>query len=225
MLTLLFSLRDCCRTRAALQAEILAPRHQLLVLQRSSRRHRLRLGWADRVLWAWLSRLWNDWQSALLIVKPETVIAWHRRGFRLYWTWKSRRCEGRPTVSPEVRNLIRQMSLANPRWGAPRIHGELLKLGIQISQGTVAKYMVRRRKPPSQSLCLLKTPYALFRLNLRLRICRHLHHGFGHSFLAVDPHLVLQDLSLAKIGYLLLRRLIHLLRSFLQRSECACGGS
>lgn len=151
MLTLLFSLRDCCRTRAALQAEILALRHQLLVLQRSSRGHRLRLGWADRVLWAWLSRLWNDWQSALLIVKPETVVAWHRRGFRLYWTWKGRRCEGRPTVSPEVRNLIRQMSLANPRWGAPRIHGELLKLGIQISQGTVAKYMVRRRNPRSQS--------------------------------------------------------------------------
>src|SRR5467141_432689 len=139
MLTLLFSLRDCFRARAALQAEILALRHQLLVLQRSSRPHKLRLGWADRVLWVWLSRLWTDWRSALLIVKPETVVAWHRRGFRLYWTWKSRRCEGRPTASPEVRNLIRQMSLANPRWGAPRIHGELLKLGIQISQGTVAK--------------------------------------------------------------------------------------
>src|SRR6266446_1486706 len=151
MLTLLFSLRDCFRARAALQAEILALRHQLLVLQRSSRPHKLHLGWADRVLWVWLSRLWNDWRSALLIVRPETVIAWHRRGFRLYWTWKSRRCEGRPTASPEVRNLIRQMSTANPLWGAPRIHGELLKLGIQISQGTVAKYMVRQRKPPSQT--------------------------------------------------------------------------
>ncbi len=150
MLTLLFSLRDCFRARAVLQAEILALRHQLLVLQRSSRPHKLRLGWADRVLWVWLSRLWNDWRSALLIVKPETVVAWHCRGFRLYWTWKSRRCEGRPSLSPEVRNLIRQMSLANPRWGAPRIHGELLKLGIQISQGTVAKYMVRHKKPPSQ---------------------------------------------------------------------------
>src|SRR5256884_8317357 len=86
-----------------------------------------------------------------LLVKPETVIAWHRQGFRLYGRWKSRCGEGRPTVSPEVRNLIRHMSLANPRWGAPRIHGELLKLGIQVSQATVAKYMVRHRKPPSQS--------------------------------------------------------------------------
>src|SRR5712692_3183104 len=151
MLTLLFSLRDCFRARAALQAEILALRHQLLVLQRSSRPHKLHLGWADRVLWVWLSRLWNDWRSALLIVRPETVIAWHRRGFRLYWTWKSRRCEGRPTVSPEVRNLIRKISLANSRWGAPRIHGELLKIGIEVSQATVAKYMARYRKPLSQT--------------------------------------------------------------------------
>src|SRR5213082_1829788 len=151
MLTLLLSLRDCFRARAFLQAEILALRHQLLVLQRSNRGHKLRLGWADRVLWVWLSRLWNDWRSALLLVKPETVIAWHRKGFRLYWRWKSRCCEGRPTVYSEVRNLIRHMSLANPRWGAPRIHGELLKLGIQVSQATVAKYMVRHRKPPSQS--------------------------------------------------------------------------
>src|SRR5258708_29619181 len=151
MLTLLFSRRDCFRARAVLQAETFALRHQLLVLQRSSRGHRLRLRWADRVLGVWLSQLWNDWRSALLLVKPETVVAWHRRGLRLYWRWKSRRCEGRPTVSPEVRNLIHQMSLANPRWGAPRIHGELLKLGIQISQGTVAKCMVGRRKPRSQS--------------------------------------------------------------------------
>src|SRR5690348_2792709 len=151
MLTLLFSLRDCFRARALLQAEILALRHQLLVLQRSSRGHRLRLRFSDRVLWVWLSRMWNDWRSALLLVKPETVIAWHRKGFRLYWRWKSRRCQGRPTVSLEVRNLIRHMSLANSRWGAPRIHGELLKLGIQVSQATVAKYMVRHRKPPSPS--------------------------------------------------------------------------
>src|SRR5712664_262023 len=151
MLTLLFSLRDCFRARAVLQAEILALRHQILVLQRSSRGRRLRLRWADRVLWVWLSRLWNDWRSALLLVKPETVIAGHRRGFCLYWRRKSRRFGGRPSLSPEVRNLIRQMSLANPRWGAPRIHGELLKLGIQVSQGTVARYMVRHKKPPSQT--------------------------------------------------------------------------
>src|SRR5712664_2566628 len=148
MFTLLFSVRDCFRARAVLQAEILALRHQLLVLQRSSRPHKLRLGWADRVLWVWLSRLWNDWRSALLIVKPETVVAWHRKGFRLYWRWKSRRCDGRPSASLEVRSLIRQMSLANPRWGAPRIHGELLKIGIEVSQATVAKYMARQRSHP-----------------------------------------------------------------------------
>jgi putative transposase len=145
MLTLLFSLRDCFRARAVLQAEILALRHQLLILHRSSRERRLRLRWTDRLLWVWLSRLWNDWRSALLIVKPETVIAWHRKGFRLYWTWKSRCCAGRHSISAEVRNLIHQMSLANPRWGAPRIHGELLKIGIEVSQATVAKYMVRKK--------------------------------------------------------------------------------
>src|SRR5467141_2261105 len=151
MLTLLFSLRDCFRARAFLQAEILALRHQLLVLQRSNYGHKLRLGWADRVLWVWLSRLWNDWRSALLLVKPETVIAWQSKGFRLYWRWKSRHLEGRPSVSNEVRNLIRKMSLANSRWGAPRIHGELLRIGIEVSQATVAKYIVRHRKPLSQT--------------------------------------------------------------------------
>lgn len=148
--SLLLTLRDCFRGRATLQAEILALRHQLVVLQRSNP-HRLRLNPCDRIFWVWLSRLWADWRSALLIVKPETVIAWHRKGFRLYWAWKSRNRNGRPSVSSEVRDLIRRMSLANPRWGAPRIHGELLKLGIPVSQATVAKYMIRSRKPPSQT--------------------------------------------------------------------------
>ncbi len=95
---------------------------------------------------------WSGWRCALAMVKPETVIAWHRKGFRLYWTWKSRRGRpGRPQVSREVRDLIRKMSLANPLWGAPRIHGELLKIGIQLSQATAAKYMERHRKPPSQT--------------------------------------------------------------------------
>lgn len=86
-----------------------------------------------------------------MIVKPETVIAWHRRGFRLYWSWESRHSPGRPSVSAEVIALIRKMSQANPRWGAPRIHGELLKLGFELCEATVAKYMVRHRKPPSQT--------------------------------------------------------------------------
>src|SRR5258708_22075458 len=113
MLNLLFSLRDCFRTRAVLQAEILALRHQLLVLQRSTRGHRLRLRWADRILWVWLSQLWNDWRSALLLVQPETVISWHRKGFRLYWNWKSHHLEGRPSSSTDVRYLSRPMLLAH----------------------------------------------------------------------------------------------------------------
>jgi putative transposase len=151
MLGPIYGLCDCFRSRFALQAEILALRHQLLVLQRANRGRKLRFGRTDRVLWVWLSRLWINWRSALLIVKPETVIAWHRQGFRLYWNWKSRHALGRPSVSREVVELIRKMSLANPRWGAPRIHGELLKLGFDLSQASVAKYMVRPRKPPSQT--------------------------------------------------------------------------
>jgi putative transposase len=151
MFLLLSSIRRGFRTRAALQAEIFALRHQLLILQRCNRNHRLRLNFADRIVWVWLSHLWSGWQSALTIVKPETVIAWHRKGFRLYWKWKSRHALGRPRVSREVIELIRKMSLANPRWGAPRIHGELLKLGFELSQATVAKYIVRRQNPPSQT--------------------------------------------------------------------------
>ncbi len=155
MLTTIFllfsSIWQGFRTRAALQAEILALRHQLLVLQRSNRGHRLSLGRADRLLWVWLSRLWSGWQSTLVMVKPETVIAWHRQGLRLYWRWKSRHPVGRPSLSREVIDLIRKVSLANPRWGAPRIHGELMKLGFELSQATVTKYMVRLRKPPSQT--------------------------------------------------------------------------
>ncbi len=151
LLSALVSIQAWFRTRVALQVEILALRHQLTVLKRSQSR-RLRLDSADRLLWVWLSRVGSGWRSALVIVKPETVISWHRRGFCLYWTWKSRRGKpGRPGVSREVRNLIRKMSLANPLWGAPRIHGELLKLGIDVSQATVAKYMARQRRPPSQT--------------------------------------------------------------------------
>ena len=143
--TLLGTIRSCFQTRAALQLEILALRHQINVLRRLQR-GRIRLTEVDRLLWAWLLNLWSGWRSALIIVRPETVLAWHRRGFRLYWTWKSRRSRtGRPEVARESRELIRKMSLANPLWGAPRIHGELLKLGIEVCQATVAKYMARRR--------------------------------------------------------------------------------
>ena len=149
LLSFALTLRTWARSRAALQLEVLALRHQLQVLQRS--RRRIRLAKADRWLWALLSRIWTGWRTALMIVKPETVIAWHRRGFRLWWAWKSRRRLGRPTVPADVRTLIRTMAQANARWGAPRIHGELLKLGIDVCQATVAKYMGRRRQPPSQT--------------------------------------------------------------------------
>jgi putative transposase len=150
LLSLLLTLRTWAHSRAVLQLEILALRHQLQVLQRT-RSRRVRLAKTDRWLWDLLSRFWIGWRTALVIVKPETVIAWHRQGFRLWWTWKGRRRLGRPTVPADVRALIRMMAQANPRWGAPRIHGELLKLGIDVSQATVAKYMGRRRQPPSQT--------------------------------------------------------------------------
>ncbi len=105
LVSLLFSLPACIPTRAALQTEILALRHQLLVLQRSNNGHRLRWRATDRLLGVWLSRLWTDWRSALILVKPQTVIAWHRKGFQLYWTWKSRHREARPSVSREVADL------------------------------------------------------------------------------------------------------------------------
>lgn len=143
--------RNWLRTRVQLQLEILALHHQLSVLQREQNR-RPRLTPFDRIFWVWLYRLWPGCLSALVIVKPETVIGWHRKGFRAFWTWKSRRGKpGRPPVPKDVRELIRRMCRENPLWGAPRIHGELMKLGIEASQATVSRYMVRHRKPPSQT--------------------------------------------------------------------------
>jgi len=114
-ISLLLTFRDGARSRAGLQLEILALRHQLHILERSQVR-RLRLTRVDRLLWVWFSRVWCRWRTALVIVKPDTVIAWQRRGFRLFWTWKSRHRTGRPTVPHEVRTLIRTMSAANPLW-------------------------------------------------------------------------------------------------------------
>jgi putative transposase len=132
--TLLATVSSIFRSRAALELENLALRHQIGVLQRSARK-RPKLTSGDRRLWICLSRLWHDWRSALSIVKPETVLAWHRAGFRLFWNWKVRRGQpGRPVISLEVRNLIRKMCRDNPTRGAPRIHGELLKLGMDIGE-------------------------------------------------------------------------------------------
>ncbi|MFQ5899199.1 MAG: integrase core domain-containing protein [Candidatus Methylomirabilia bacterium] len=138
------------RTRRSLVLEPLALRHQLAVLQRSSPRPRWRH--RDRFFWVLLCRTWSGWADAVSLVKPETAIRWPRTGFRLFWAQKSRRTgHGRPPVSPEGRALIRRMSNANPLWDAPRIHGELQKLGLAISQAAVSKYMVRQRRPPSQT--------------------------------------------------------------------------
>src|SRR5262245_55439626 len=150
LISVLATFNGVLRFRAALHLEILARRRQLQVVQRSRPRRR-RLAKIDRWLWVWLSRSWNGWRMALVIGRPETVTAWHRQGFRAFWTWKSLQRGGRPPVPPDVRTLIRTMSRENPLWGAPRIHGELLKLGLNVSEATVAKYMARPRTPPSQS--------------------------------------------------------------------------
>jgi putative transposase len=147
---LIASLSGCLRSRAALQLEIIALRHQIGVLQRSVKRPKLTS--ADRLLWAWLCSVWHDWRSGVHIIKASTVVGWHRKGFRLFWTWKIRHGKpGRPVVPKEVRELIRTMSRENPLWGAPKIHGELLKLGVAIGETSVSKYMLRCRRPPSQT--------------------------------------------------------------------------
>jgi transposase InsO family protein len=137
------------RSRAELEAEILVLRHQLNVLHRKSP-GRLAFSSIDRVVFAGMYTLAPNILDALKIVKPETVLRWHRGGFRAYWRWKSRPRGGRPSTPAEIRDLIREMSIANPLWGAPRIHGELLKLGIDVGQTTVAKYMAKTTRPPSQ---------------------------------------------------------------------------
>src|SRR5436190_7940329 len=137
------------RSRPALEAEILVLRQQLNVLRRKSPK-RLAFSKVDPLVFAGLYRVAPGVLDALKILEPQTVIRWHRAGFRAYWRWKSRPHGGRPKTPAAIRQLIRDMSIANPLWGAPRIHGELLKLGIDVGQTTVAKYMARRRQPPSQ---------------------------------------------------------------------------
>ena len=137
------------RSRAALEAEVLVLKQQIIVLRRG-KPNRMSFLAVDRFILGWVCRPFPKAHDALAIVRPDTVVRWHRAGFRLFWRWKSRRGLGRPAVPIEIRQLIREMSIANPLWGAPRIHGELLRLGIDVGQTSVAKYMVRRRGPPSQ---------------------------------------------------------------------------
>src|SRR3954467_11574801 len=174
------------RSKTSLEAEILALHHQLNVLRRASPRRPVFSNF-DRMIFVCLYRIAPRILDALTIVEPETVIRWYRAGFRSFWRWKSRRRAGRPSVAPEIRRLIRKISLANPLWGAPRIHGELLKLGIEVGQTSVAKYMAQRRRPPSQgwrtfllnhadgiaSIDLFVVPTISFRLLYGLLVLRH----------------------------------------------------
>jgi hypothetical protein len=138
------------RSPAEREAEIVYLRQQLIVLKRAALA-RPRLKTTDRLIFVCLYRLFPSLLDASIVFKPDTLLRWHRIGFRLFWRWKSRRRAGRPALSADLRSLVRRISRENPLWGAPRIHGELLKLGIDVAQSTVAKYMVRRRGPPSQS--------------------------------------------------------------------------
>jgi transposase InsO family protein len=146
------TMRSLFRTQRELAFENLALRQQVAALIRTQGGRRLRLGAWDRVFWVVLSRMWKSWREALAIVEPETVIRWHRDGFRRFWRRKSRRGRvGRPGLDPEMVTLIRRMAQANVTWGAPRIRNELAMVGIDMAVSTVAKYMPRRRRPPSQT--------------------------------------------------------------------------
>ena len=137
------------KSKSRLEAENAALRHQLIVLQRKVR-GRVQLTNSDRLFLVQLYRWFPSVLKAITIIRPETLVRWHRAGFRRYWRWKSRSFGGRPQIDTDLRALIRRMSIENPLWGAPRIHGELLKLGFEVAQSSVAKYMVKRHGPPSQ---------------------------------------------------------------------------
>jgi putative transposase len=143
-------LRALLGRSTAVTLENVALRHQLDVLQRSTPRFRLRR--RDRIFWVCLSRLWANWRASLVLVRPATVVAWHRQGFRLYWRWKSRpRLPGRPPIDLELRRLIRRMARENPTWGRRRIQAELRFLGCEVAELTVAKYMRRPSPRPSST--------------------------------------------------------------------------
>ena len=173
-------------SRGRLEAEVVLLRHQLNVLRRAAPQ-RLRFTAMDRLIFVWLYRLFPSLIDAVAVIEPATLLRWHRGGFRLFWRWKSRSPGGRPKISRVTRSLIREMSLANPLWGAPRIHGELLRLGIEVGETTVAKYMVKGGRPSSQTwttflrnhaagiaaMDFLVVPTIGFRLLYALVILRH----------------------------------------------------
>ena len=140
------------RAKSRLEAENAVLRHQLIVLRRKVK-GRAQISNNDRWFFIQLYRWFPSILEVLIIIRPETLVHWHRAGFRCCWRWKSRRRGGRPQIQTEMRSLIRQMSIENSLWGAARIHGELLKLGFQVAQSSAAKYMAKRRGPPSQVWC------------------------------------------------------------------------
>jgi transposase InsO family protein len=144
------SVANLFKSRRRLEVENLFLRHQLNIALREAP-HRRRLRGSDRLLLGWMTWLWPSLLGLSRVVQPDTILRWHRAGFRSYWRWKSQARPGRPRISRELRQLIQTMSKENPLWGAPRIHGELLKLGFEIAESTVSKYMIRRRGPPSQT--------------------------------------------------------------------------
>jgi hypothetical protein len=146
---LIGALRDYFMSRRRLQAEVLVLRHQINILRRQVP-SRVRPTASDRAIFVWLHRLFADVGNVIVIVHPETIVRWHRIGFRAWWRWKSRNLGGRPEIDRELRDLVRRMCEENALWGAPRIHGELLKPGFDVAQSTVSKYMLRGRAPPSQ---------------------------------------------------------------------------
>jgi transposase InsO family protein len=184
-----------------LALENLALRQQVATMKRSIKRPQLRS--RDRLFWVLLSRFWSNWREALIIVKPDTVVRLHKKGFKLFWRFKSRhKGPGRPPISPEIRDLVRKMAKANPLWGAPRIHGELLKLGIEISERTVSNLMHRRApKPPSQtwrtflknhmasmvSIDFFTAPTATYRILFVLVILSHSRRQIVHFSVTTTP--------------------------------------
>ncbi len=188
------------RTRTELAAENLALRHQLAALHRQSKRPRLKK--RDRIFWVWFSRLFRNWRSVLVIVQPATVIRWHQQGFKLYWRWKSRaKKPGRPQIWREIRDLVRQMCSENATWGVPRIHSEILLLGYDVSESSVANYMNRDRKPPSQTwrtfldnhvrdivaVDFFTVPTATFRILFTFVVLRHDRRRIVHFNVTAHP--------------------------------------
>ena len=192
--------RSCFRSRFRLQTENLVLRHQINILRRAAP-SRVRPTSVERLWFVWLYRLWPGVLRAVAIIRPETVVRWHRQGWRAYWNWKSRDTSGRPRVPKDVRDLIREISLANPLWGAPRIHGELLKLGIEIAQSTVSKYMPKGGRPSGQtwwtflrnhadgiaSIDLFVVPTITFKLLFGLVIMRHSRRQIVHFAVTAHP--------------------------------------